>query len=289
MSEPTAHEPEPRVRRMGAWLRRVPQVWGKQRLARQLLRNDLAARDLFLSDCDGNSFLVPHLAEPMAFALLTNGIYEVDTRKVILECLATDSVFVDVGANIGLFTVPAARRAREGNVIAVEASSDIAAYLESNVTRNRLSNVRVHSFAAFDRSGDKVKFYSAPSDKFGMGSLAPQFGETNEFVETMTLDDLIPEREVGRVRVVKIDVEGFEARVLRGARRLLTRAAPPLVLIEFWDWAEERADVGGAGTAQSVLREMGYRIWRLQDWRKGKAPLTAPLTQGGAMLVAERI
>jgi FkbM family methyltransferase len=288
MLDRIAHEPEPGVRRIGTWLRRLPDVRGKHRVARRLLRNSLDAQDVLLNDCEGNSFLLPHLAEPMAFELLTCGVYEAQTRAAILERMETDSVFVDVGANIGLFTVPAARKARAGRVIAVEASPLIVSYLQENVRRNRLSNVHIHALAAWDRSGESVRFYPAPPDKFGMGSLGPQFGASEQVVETIALDNLVGMADSARVRVLKIDVEGFEARVLDGARQLLTRTNAPLVLLEFWEWAEDRANVGGVGTAQQLLRELGYRIWRLEDWRKKKPPLAHPLTRGGAMLVAER-
>ncbi len=286
----TLHELSPRAKRVSALLRQLPRQFpGKMRAARFLLGDTLNARDVSLRDCDENSFGLPHLSEPMALHLVTDGVYEADTRAVILERLTEDALFVDVGANIGLFTIPAARKTRKGGVIAVEASPRMFMYLERNVARNGLTNVQLCNVAASDRAGEQARFYDAPLEKFGMGSLAPQFAGNFTRVPTATLDNVLTADQFARVRVLKMDVEGFEAAVLRGATKLLTQKNPPLVLFEFMDWAESRAGAEGIGSAQKVLCALDFQIWRLDDWRRGKPALETILTQGGEMLVAERV
>jgi hypothetical protein len=76
--------------------------------------------------------------------------------------------------------------------------------------------------------------------------------------------------------------------VLQGAERLLTGDNPPAVVFEFCDWAEESVLGGQAGCAQRLLRDWGYRVWRLKDVVKGKASLEDVLTNGFEMLVAAR-
>lgn len=283
----TATSPTRRVRWTSACLQRLPEhLPGKLRAARLLMGKALHARDVLVQDREGNRFVVPHLFEPMGQHLLVNGMYEAETRAVILERLTDDAVFVDVGANIGLFTIPAARRVRNGAVIAIEADPQLVSYLETNVTQNGLANVQVKHAAASDHRAETVRFYAAPAEKFGMGSLAPQFRGEWTGVPMQTLDDLIPPTQDAQVRVLKIDVEGFEAAVLRGATRVLTQPQPPLVVFEFMDWAEARAETVGA--AQQVLRDLQFTLWRLEDWQNHRAPLDEILTQGSAMLVAEK-
>src|SRR4029077_5752124 len=99
----------------------------------------------------------------------------------------------------------------------------IFAYLQHNVTVNGLSsNVILKQCAICDREADSMGFYEAPIDKFGMGALAAQFGASPTPVPARTLDALFAEEGIRSVDVLKVDVEGFEAAVFRGASQLLT-------------------------------------------------------------------
>jgi FkbM family methyltransferase len=231
---------------------------------------------------------VPHLREPIAFHLLVDGTYEPETRNFLLRHLSPGGVFVDVGANIGVFSVPAARRVGPaGQVLAVEASRRVFRFLEENIRLNNLSNVVLKECAACDRDAT-VELYEAPASSFGMGSLAPQFGAAPTGVRGRTLDDIIEEEGIRKVELLKVDVEGFEAAVFRGAERLLTGLRPPLIVFEFVDWAEARVPESRIGEAQRQLTGWGYRIWRLSDFMKGKGPLKDICTTGYEMLVALR-
>lgn len=282
-----AHVLTPRARWTSAWLRRIPaRVPGKTRGGQWLLRAHLNARDVIVSDGNGNHFVFPSLAEPMALHLLVGGSYEPDVLAAARAQLDADSCVVDVGANIGLFTVAVARYVPRGRVMAIEAAPALLPYLRANVARNQLDNVVVHGVAASGQAHGMVPFYNAPLEQFGMGSLAPQFHAAPVSVPTAALDALLAPEEFARVRVLKIDVEGFEAAVLRGAQNLLTQPKPPLVLFEFADWAEARAE--GVGAAQRVLRDWGYLIWELRAWLQGKPPRRSIRTEGYAMLIAQR-
>src|SRR6266699_2840922 len=112
--------------RIGA-LRRVPSgVPGKARLARDLLRRIRLSEDIVVESSTGARFLVPHLAEPVGFHLLVDGGYEAETKDFILRHLSADDIFIDAGANIGLFTVEAARKVGvHGRVLALEPSPNV--------------------------------------------------------------------------------------------------------------------------------------------------------------------
>ncbi len=264
-------------------MQRVPPFRGKLRVGAWLLRTEKNTRDVCVTDAQGNQFVMPDLREPMAQHVLWNGVYEPDGLQVLRAQLGPAACFVDVGANIGLFTVTAARMRRGGRVFAIEASPTLFAYLNMNIARNDLDNVTTWNAAASDRAGT-ARFYDAPPEKFGMGSLAPQFHQAGFDVETKTLDEMLG-AEAACARVVKIDVEGFEAAVLCGATNLLEQS--PLLVFEFCDWAEERAGVS-CGAAQRELVARGYEIWRMGDWRHNAAPLSEIITRGSEMLVARR-
>ena len=267
--------------------RLIPSVIpGKMRLAKAFLyRIPDQEAEINASNC---KLIVPSLKEPIAFHLLANGVYEPETTALLMKALNPGSVFVDVGANIGIFTVLAAKRVGpSGTVIAIESSPKIFPYLHKNVSLNSLSNVRVKQCAAYDQCSN-LPFYEAPADHFGMGSLSPQFHAQPISVVTQTLDHILEEEKVKRVDVLKVDVEGFEAAVFKGARQLLTGKNPPLIVFEFCDWAEARVPEGKVGDAQQVLKEWGYQIWSLSDFLRNKRSLSNIITKGSVMLVARK-
>jgi Met-10+ like-protein len=145
---------------------------GKARLGRLILGSRLEASDIIVECGKGSRFLVPCLREPVAFELLIHGAYESETLAFLLRAVSGNGVFVDVGANIGAFTVPLAKQLDSVTVVAIEASPAVYPYLARNIELNGLRNIRLHHCAALDRDLDTVGFYEAPKDHFGMGALA---------------------------------------------------------------------------------------------------------------------
>jgi FkbM family methyltransferase len=228
------------------------------------------------------------MAEPIAFYLMIDGVYELGGLSFILSRLRRDGVFVDVGACIGSLSIPIASAVGPlGQVVAIEASERNFRYLSANTTANALPQVQCVHSAVSDRDGD-VEFYEAPIDHFGMGSMGPQFHAQPSRVPGRCLDHILAEAGITGVDVLKVDVEGFEAKVFRGAENLLRKSGAPLVVFEFIDWAEARLSDGGPGAAQRLLREWGFKIWRLQDFVKGNRELSDIVSVGSEMLVAKR-
>jgi FkbM family methyltransferase len=263
---------------------------GKARLGRLLLGPYLEARDVLVHDRYGCRYVVPSLREPVGFHLLVDGIYEFEAVEFVLSQMCEGSVFVDVGTNIGVFALPAAKEiGSSGCVLAIEPSPSIFPYLKQNLALNGLTSVRLRQCVVFDRDSERIPFYEAPIDHFGMGSLAVQFQGEPVFVPAHMLDRILMEEGITHVDLLKVDVEGFEAAVFRGAKELLTGADPPLIIFEFCDWAQKRVPGGREGDAQEVLRGYGYHIWRLLDFLRGRPALPAALTSGFEVLVAAKV
>jgi len=265
-------------------IRVLPPFPGKLRVAKVLLGNvegPGAVMDRF-----GFIYEVPDLREPIAFHLLINRAYEPEIQDLLLRALRVGGVLLDVGANIGTFTIPAAKHVgQSGHVVAIEASPDVFKILEKNIALNNINNIEPVCAAAAAKDGH-TQFYPAPVDHFGMGSQAPQFDATPIAIPSVTLDSLVRKFNLSSVNLIKIDVEGFELDVLKGATGLLNGKNPPLVVFEFCDWAETRSG-GDLGGAQRFLLDRGFQIWRAPEYDCG-SPISAPLTTGGDMLVARR-
>jgi FkbM family methyltransferase len=266
-------------------LRSLPAFRGKLRLAKYLLR-DLRG-PVVVKDRSGFAYEIPDVREPIGFHLFVNGIYEPEIQKLILRSLKPGGVFIDVGASIGVFTIPAAKRVGSfGRVIAMEASPDVFATLGRNVATNGLDNVELICAAAGESHAD-TNFYPAPVDHFGMGSRAAQFDVAPITVNCVTLDSLAEKFNLSAVEVIKIDVEGFEVDVLAGALGLLGAEKPPVVIFEFCDWAEARRSRNEIGAAQRLLMDLGFTIWRASEYDRA-APIKTALDIGSDMLVARR-
>lgn len=271
-------------------LRALPSRFvGKARVGRLILGSRLQSSDIVVECGKGGRFLVPCLREPVAFELLINGAYESETLALLLRAASGNGVFVDVGANIGAFTVPLAKQLNCGTVVAIEASPTVYPYLARNIELNDLRNVRLHHCAALDHDLDTVAFYEASKDHFGMGALAAQFSGKAVSVTARTLDSILAEDGIDKVDILKVDVEGFEGRVFAGAMKLLTGSRAPTIIFEFCDWAERRVQNARIGHAQRFLQDLGYSIYRVADFMSLRSqPIRKPLVEGYEQLVAYR-
>jgi FkbM family methyltransferase len=145
-------------------------------------------------------------------------------------CVNPGDTVIDVGAHIGSFSIKAAKETGPaGTVVAVEPSSENFKLLERNIGMNGFSNVRLLNAAGGDHIGsDKLRI----SQRRGGNSFFNQgFKEVDvEQVEIKTLDSVVESLKLGRVDFLKIDVEGSELNVLKGANKLLTIQHPKIAM-----------------------------------------------------------
>ncbi len=154
---------------------------------------------------------------------------------------APDSIVLDVGANVGMFTLRQAFRG--ARVFAFEPNPDAFNRLERNIRENHLSS-RATAFpcALGERTG------RAGLIRTGATIMTRMTVDGGEEVDVRTLDDVVRELELERIAILKVDVEGAEGAVLRGGRRALSRTER--VVMEYHSpelLAEVRAVLGNAG------------------------------------------
>jgi FkbM family methyltransferase len=219
----------------------------------------------------------------MAHALIRDGVYEPQTAAAIQNHLPRDGTFIDVGANIGIFSLIAAHHwCPLGRVVAIEASPRICEWLMRNVQENSSPGLQILNSAITRKSGETALFFDAPMEKFGMGSLTSRFGNFGSAVNTLSLDDAAASLGISQVDVIKVDVEGHELGVFEGAMKLLHHPKPPVIIFEFNDWAENRPhDNTKAGDAQRFLALQGYSIQKL-DAYFAEGPKSGPIIESGS-------
>jgi FkbM family methyltransferase len=197
---------------------------------------------------------------------LYDGFYERREREFLSRFLRPTDVFFDVGANVGLYSVLAATVIdRRGAVYSFEPNQLALGFLRRNMGRMSKCRSTIFGLALSDAIGELE--LSVPAQGFDawatLGTVATLDGVAkSERVATTTLDALLERAEVEAPTVVKIDVEGWELRVLRGGSVALHGAEPPLLMVELCDRASEGA---GSSTAEllDAIEAMGMKVFEL--------------------------
>jgi FkbM family methyltransferase len=173
---------------------------------------------------------------------------------------------VDVGANVGVHTVRLGRLVgRDGEVIAIEPDPDVVRRTERNIELNSLANVRVINAAASERAGEMQLYRPSPGDtNRARASLHPHSYLTGAAttVPVVTVDQAC---DGAPVALIKIDVEGHEAAVVRGAAGTIAAHAPAVI----FEYAPDLLDDPVAQTPFGWLAERGYLMYRIRAARHG--------------------
>ena len=181
--------------------------------------HDFVARTIFGARISGNS------RDLIQRHIYYFGAWETNLTRFVNTAIQNGDVFVDVGANIGYFTLQASKLVgKSGKVISFEASPRIFAKLRDNLSRNRVTNVTAHNLAVSDTDG-LVKIYLASSSNIGETTIiATDSADFECEVAARPLSALLSPSELARVRVIKIDVEGAESQVVAGLLPMLRGA-----------------------------------------------------------------
>ena len=173
-------------------------------------------------------------------------VYEKDYR------VKPGSSVVDVGANVGIFAIKAAREVgRDGSVLAIEPASNAFAKLNRNIALNRLDNIRAVRCAAGADAGEGLLFIKRWGDGNSTFCETPEHTIRKENVPIQRLDEIVRVAGLKRCDFLKIDTEGAELEVLKGARSLLAESRPE-VAIETHAFGSKAEDV------IDFLKSFGY-------------------------------
>ena len=158
-------------------------------------------------------------------------------RKLTWVCsrlLREGDVALDIGANIGMVTILMSRLVGgSGRIHAFEPNPWLLPLLREVIERNQLANVKLHPIALGSREGSlelRIPATNSGAASFVRGSDSP--GEATARVPVHRLTDVANQECIESVRLVKIDVEGFEAEVFQGGRQMLESVRPDAIIFE---------------------------------------------------------
>ena len=190
------------------------------------------------------------------------GLHEFADMGFFLHFLRPDDLFLDVGSNVGSYTVLAAKGVG-ASCIAIEPVDTTFERLMDNVRMNRIED-RVDARRAAIGGASGVVRFSTDEDTMNR-VVDEQYAGTSVQVPVHTLDEIVADR---RPIAVKIDVEGFERAVLDGACRMLADTTLQAIIME----TDETIVIHGA-TAREVLMAAGFTEHRYDVMRRALSPV----------------
>lgn len=184
--------------------------------------------------------------------------------QYIIETLKRGDVFFDLGSNWGFYTALGSVLVGDsGVVISVEANPKPYYRLNQLLRSARVTNTLAFNYAISDRSGDIVKL-SKPWYRTDTGGYVNGTGDGNNGVgvATKTLDQLWTQLGRPRVRIVKIDTEGFEPKILRGGAAFMREGVTDAAVIEVSEWTLARSGIVYTDIYE-FMRDCGFSYYNV--------------------------
>ncbi len=227
------------------WLQRIIMIWRRlfgKRYETQVVRGGIRWQI--------------DLHEGIDFGIFFFGVFEYLTTGAYKKIVKSDSVVVDIGANLGAHVLRLAKLVGDGGrVIAIEPTDYAFSKLQANLALNPQLSLRVLPIQAFlgaNSSDDPpASLYAKWPLSPGEDSHEDHYGKLADVgvMETRTLDNLLSELNPGKIDFMKIDVDGYEAKILQGSERILKNDRP-IIILEL---------------APSCLRECGSSVEELLE------------------------
>lgn len=179
-----------------------------------------------------NFYMQVNPSEHIQQQLFWYGHYEKELGDLIKKVVKPGDVFVDIGANIGYFSLLSANYQPTAKIISIEPAKTVYEKLKENISVNNFKNIIAINSAVGEISEEKELFISG-SDNLGMSSfMQPEnYSGKKEKVPVIKLDDWFKTCELTKIDLVKLDVEGSELAALKGMKDILENYQP-LIIVE---------------------------------------------------------
>ena len=212
----------------------------------------------------------PHDQRIAPIETLNFGQYEHEEFQIVRRAVSPGSTVLDVGANYGWYALHIAKMVPGVKVLAFEPIPHTYSYLCQNIRLNDALNVEAHNFGISEQAGEVVFYFC--DDSSGSASAA-NIGERADATKIVcpvdTLDHVAESRQL-KVDFIKVDVEGAELLVFRGAQRLLAEQRPAILAEMLRKWSAKFNYHPNQIIA--LLASIGYRCYEIQGGRLRHLP-----------------
>ncbi|MBU0766674.1 FkbM family methyltransferase [Patescibacteria group bacterium] len=219
---------------------------------------------------DGHTVFVDTSDFGLSFELESTGEYEVASMEYCKNFLKPGMVFVDVGANIGLFTLMAARQVGPtGHVYSFEPGATNCVLMRKNVEHNGYNNVTIIQKAVLDHSGSCTLFKSG-FNTADHRTYCVSKGRKQTTIDCVSLDDYFsPDIHID---MIKMDIEGVEEVAIRGMDRILATKKPLQFIVECWPSVLKKVGTDPFKLFAS-LEQRGFKLSVIDDASRDITPM----------------
>jgi FkbM family methyltransferase len=221
-----------------------------------------------LTELEGMMIYVDTRSTDVAPHLLLRGMWEPEATGLFQRLIRPGDTVLDLGANLGVYTLLAARAVGPtGRVHGFEPNRRYAGLIARSLSVNGYAgHAQVHPVAVGETAGmAALRFFWdwGGGGHLALGAEGPAEGQESQPCPVVALDEMFDDPDF-RVQLLKIDIEGAEARALRGMWRLLERSPEARLMFEFAPGL-----IAGHGVAPGemihLLRELGFRFWEIGE------------------------
>jgi FkbM family methyltransferase len=214
------------------------------------------------------------LREVIDYAMYFEGTREPETSSALKILCKHGHVVFDIGANVGSHSLPIASYVGQlGKVYAFEPVPWAVSKLKRNLELNKFNNVILETIALSDVNEQEVEMSFRASFKIGSKSGVGQDGKIDDGwwsecehvkVRMQTIDSYVLNNHLSQIDLIKLDVDGFEGKVIRGALATLRRFQPILIMEIAPAWTEMRGD--NMMDILFNLEQIGYKFYAEKDF-----------------------
>lgn len=191
--------------------------------------------------------------------------YEYDSVRIFMEMVKKSKTFIDIGANVGYYSLVAGALNPKANIVAFEPFPDTYEVLKRNIKLNGFHNITAEKLALSEKEGEETFFYKISEDfpdepyqLAGDNSLANYDRDEKRTIKVKitTLDDYAKKQNLPKVDLIKMDTETTEFFILKGARDILTNDRP-VILSEVLKGFNEKE-------LENYLKKLNYSFYLTQ-------------------------
>ncbi len=214
-----------------------------------------------------DTIVVLNQRDPVVSGALALGLYEKDEISFLSQAVQKGMKILDIGANVGLYTAILGKGSGDqGRVYAFEPDPENFRFLQRTIAANKLLHVHAVQAAAAAEAG-KMRLFTSSENRGDNRLYGNELSDGFVDVDVIRLDDFLQGEGVENIDLIKIDVQGYEAEVLKGLENTVRSSQALTLLAEFWPDGLRRA---GADPLELLhrLQSWGFRIHSLEA--KGK-------------------